>query len=456
MLNKKIHICVIDDGICENEISISRNIQIKDGKIIDAPGIWKNNSHGTGCAKVIAKNAKKNILISSVSILDKQYKGNTRSLCIALEWCTKNDVDIVNLSLGSVFFKDKELLLGAVNHCAENGIIIVAAISNAGYVTYPASFTNVIGVKSFEEKERKGYVVRYDTNLGFGLVETQGDEKIYIDGMKKTTSWCNSVAAPHITARIINMYSKDITPVSIRNSLGNKAIKINCFKIDWVTKAYIVNLIDLIPELCVFHIIKEEADRQFADTVIIENAEEICEFVENGKNVIYIGNDVIDNISNHNYIWSKFNRIQQINLNQQINVETSEVPVIFIKGLNTLIYLYGLGMFLQDRDHNVYSISHNILYELYGITYIPAEIIGSNRIGKFIRNELYYMQSDILLYDISEIDQEIAEQELGISPDIIIEANETYTTISSELGKRTIKNSIESVGEYVMELLTKE
>lgn len=182
---KKIHVCVIDDGICGDEINIYKNIQIRNGKAVNSLNVCKNNSHGTGCAKVIAKHAEKEILISSVSILNRQCKGNIQSLCTAFEWCVENDVDIINLSLGSVFFKDKEQLLSAVNQCAENGIVIVGATSNAGYVTYPASFTNVLGVKAFDEKEKRGCVTRYDTNLGFGLFETQGSEKIYIGGIEK-------------------------------------------------------------------------------------------------------------------------------------------------------------------------------------------------------------------------------------------------------------------------------
>ena len=172
-----------------------------------------------------------------MSILNRQCKGNIQSLCTAFAWCVENDVDIINLSLGSVFFRDKELLLSAVNRCAENGIVIVGATSNEGYVTYPASFTNVLGVRSFDEKEKRGCVARYDTNLGFGLFETQGSEKIYINGMEKTTSWCNSVAAPQITAKIINVYEEGISPIAIRNMFGNELLKINCFGIDWASKA---------------------------------------------------------------------------------------------------------------------------------------------------------------------------------------------------------------------------
>ena len=285
---KKIHVCVIDDGICGDEINIYKNIQIRNGKAVDSLNICKNSSHGTGCAKVIIKHAEKEILISSVSILNGQCKGNIQSLCTALIWCIENDVDVINLSLGSVFFKDMGLLLDTVNRCAENGIIIVEATSNAGYATYPASFTNVLGVRAFEEKEKRGYSERYDTNLGFGLFETQGSEKIYINGIEKITSWCNSVAAPQITAKIINMFKEGISPIAIRNSLGNKLLKINCFGIDWALKAYAQNIHGLVPEWCICKIVDNEikTSPDIVDTVIIQKADSIKRWLEAGKNII--------------------------------------------------------------------------------------------------------------------------------------------------------------------------
>lgn len=359
---KKIHVCVIDDGICGDEINIYKNIQIRNGKAVNSLNVCKNNSHGTGCAKVIAKHAEKEILISSVSILNRQCKGNIQSLCTAFEWCVENDVDIINLSLGSVFFKDKEQLLSAVNQCAENGIVIVGATSNAGYVTYPASFTNVLGVKAFDEKEKRGCVTRYDTNLGFGLFETQSGEKIYIGGIEKTTSWCNSVAAPQLTAKIINVYEEGISPIAIRNMFGNKLLKINCFGIDWASKAYVQNINRLIPEWCVCKIVDNEMEisLDIADTVITQKTDDIKKWSEAGKNIIFIGDDVIDYVGNDRYVWSKYNRIKQIHYNQIAQQDIPGVPVIFIKGVSALKYIYGLEKMFKEKDYHAYSISPSL------------------------------------------------------------------------------------------------
>ena len=162
----------------------------------------------------------------------------------------------------------------------------------------------------------------------------------------------------------------------------------------------------------------------------------------------YVGND--------RYVWSKYNRIKQIHYNQIAQQDIPGVPVIFIKGVSALKYIYGLEKMFKEKDYHAYSISHSILYELYGITYIPTEITDADRINNFIRNELHYKLGDILLYDISGIDEKSAAKNVKLSPDIILDTAEKNVTISSEYGSRTVADSIESVGNYIIELLEEE
>ena len=110
----------------------------------------------------------------------------------------------------------------------------------------------------------------------------------------------------------------------------------------------------------------------------------------------------------------------------------------------------------KEKDYHAYSISHSILYELYGITYIPTEIMDADKLNNFIRNELYYKLGDILLYDISGIDERTAAKNVKMLPDIIIDATEKDVTISSEYGSRVVADYIESVGNYIIELLEEE
>ena len=60
------------------------------------------------------------------------------------------------------------------------------------------------------------------------------------------------------------------------------------------------------------------------------------------------------------------------------------------------------------------------------------------------------------MYDISGIDEKSAAKNVKLSPDIILDTAEKNVTISSEYGSRTVADSIESVGNYIIELLEEE
>lgn len=82
--------------------------------------------------------------IYSLRILDENGKGEIECLKPALEWCLESGINVVNLSLGTTHFKDKTGIRKIINYYANQGICIIAATSNSKYVTYPASFSNVL------------------------------------------------------------------------------------------------------------------------------------------------------------------------------------------------------------------------------------------------------------------------------------------------------------------------
>lgn len=84
----------------------------------------------------------------SYKLLDNTGKGNVDDLKSAFDWCLMNNIRLVNLSFGTTHFKDKGIIRQLVNQYANKGLIIIAATANSGYTAFPASFSNVIGVKA--------------------------------------------------------------------------------------------------------------------------------------------------------------------------------------------------------------------------------------------------------------------------------------------------------------------
>jgi len=65
----------------------------------------------------------------------------------ALEWCIENKMQIVNVSMGTIDFKQEKRILDIVNKVYNANIVIVAAMNNRDVKSYPASLSNVLGVR---------------------------------------------------------------------------------------------------------------------------------------------------------------------------------------------------------------------------------------------------------------------------------------------------------------------
>lgn len=229
MLNYN-EITIIDDGINDgfytNITRLSRSIEIHaDCRIIE----YKNNkiefSHGTVCAAIICKYTKEAI-ISSIRILNERNKTTAAQLIMALEWCIENNIGIVNLSLGSTDINEKENINSVINKAVDAGIIIVAASSNNGKITYPAAFSKVIGVKTLREQHAgEGYLYHYRPVDGVDISAPSVHKLVNYFGEDESSS-CNSFAAPYITAQVYNILKEAhsaYSPLEVKNKLLQKA-----------------------------------------------------------------------------------------------------------------------------------------------------------------------------------------------------------------------------------------
>lgn len=77
-------------------------------------------------------------------------QGGTRLVTEALEWAVANDMDVVNMSIGSSFGTEDDASAEAADNAVKSGVIVVASAGNAGNVRYvtgsPGSSTHAISV----------------------------------------------------------------------------------------------------------------------------------------------------------------------------------------------------------------------------------------------------------------------------------------------------------------------
>lgn len=249
--NDNINIVIIDDGVNEKLYGIgplNYNIQIlPDLTVIDRKDYdGLAPSHGTLCAGIIRK-YDGNAAIGSIKILnDDTQKGVKQQLIRALHWCAEHDLRLVNLSLGTIDFRDFEEIKECVNEVADKGLIIVAACNNKNVYTVPACLTNAIGVvckKIYTDAQYKFLPYSFD---GIDIAASGRHFLSDAFGKGSYTDPSNSFAAPLITAMAYKIIKKipGISLESIRKELYKEALNFIddnynpylCMSTDWRVK----------------------------------------------------------------------------------------------------------------------------------------------------------------------------------------------------------------------------
>lgn len=204
-----LHVAFIDDGI--NNINLmfplKNNLEIDKctNKFIYRTENIDELNHATKCAAIFYKYVEVTVEISSLKILHN-WKGNIQHLLLALDWCASNQVDIVNISLGSTSFYDKKKFIAYFRNKKIN-FIMVCANSNEGILTFPACFENIIGVESHRfGRDKNLYYKNFSLN-GINILAPGKHHIVFYPNISFDTEDANSYAAPYVTSFICNKYS---------------------------------------------------------------------------------------------------------------------------------------------------------------------------------------------------------------------------------------------------------
>ena len=213
-ISSQIRIAIVDSGIDASHSGVGDvaggvHIQIgQDGETV----FWDDHTdcagHGTACAGIIRKKAP-DAALYSVRIFDDSLMADGRALIAAIQWCIDNEMDVVNLSLGTTDVTFKKSLQKVCCKAVDAGVILVAAESNDGGESYPAVFPEVIGVTGSAIHEVDGFYYRKDHRIE--CVARGDDQRVCWLNGKHIMTGGNSFAAPHITgiiARLLEQHPK--------------------------------------------------------------------------------------------------------------------------------------------------------------------------------------------------------------------------------------------------------
>lgn len=407
----KLKIAVLDNGADEKILALCGLpdiIQQNKGNISDEEDLFL---HGTNCAMIIGLNCA-DAELYSYKLLDNTGKGNVDDLKSAFDWCLMNNIRLVNLSFGTTHFKDKGIIRQLVNQYANKGLIIIAATANSGYTAFPASFSNVIGVKAKDTFNIDAEGLR-DKGVDFAA---PSEHKIWFGGNDITLQKSNSYAAPYVTAmagRLMMEQSWINNVWQIKKHLYQK-FRGKCVQYipDWIEKGWIAGKV-LKSKAEVYF---EVAAKEEADTVILYDKNEFNEYRE--KHIVYLGNEIAEQPDTQCFFWSRRNRKEQI-LCSRIKKESINIPVILIKSdkeQDQIWWLTELRKSFEAEGYNAYAISTEQESVLYDLEYIPFAVDEniSNKIGDFLYWQTYYNQSDLIICGIQE------KESIGVEADIFV------------------------------------
>ncbi|MEM4755973.1 MAG: S8 family serine peptidase, partial [Candidatus Woesearchaeota archaeon] len=95
--------------------------------------------------------------VYAIKVLSSSGMGTEASLIAGIEWAIDNNVDIINMSLGSDYASEAEEEICSIAY--EQGMSIVAAAGNDGIekYSYPASYPMVVSVAAVDQDNNRAY-----------------------------------------------------------------------------------------------------------------------------------------------------------------------------------------------------------------------------------------------------------------------------------------------------------
>lgn len=157
-----VRIAVLDSGVHSSHPHVGglvKGVQITAGG--DGEDTLDRLGHGTAVAAVIHHLAPQAEIVP-VKIFDRQLSTNLTVILRAVDWCLRNNIQIINLSLGTT----NEEHIGSFEEMAakgeQAGAVVVSAYSMKGIRLLPGRLPGIIGVVADEDCEPTGYSVRSD------------------------------------------------------------------------------------------------------------------------------------------------------------------------------------------------------------------------------------------------------------------------------------------------------
>jgi subtilisin family serine protease len=158
---KGVKVAIIDSGVNPAHPhvgGVAGGIRLSSGEADSTGDHLDYNGHGTAVAGAIREKAP-DAQLYAVKVFDRALTTNIEVIIKAIEWCVAYEIDVINLSLGTVNLEHRETMERALALAIQSGIALVAAREMSGKASLPGCMPSVIGVAVDWEIPRDRYSV---------------------------------------------------------------------------------------------------------------------------------------------------------------------------------------------------------------------------------------------------------------------------------------------------------
>ena len=232
-----MRVALIDDGVVPQVVPRlpARNdlCVLEDGTIRqrrqDEPVL---TDHGTTSAQILHMYAPEAEICSLRIFSSPKLRASVGQLAAALEWCWREKIPLIHLSLGTTLSSDYELLCPILARLIRGNQMVVAAHSNRDAYTVPACLMGVLGVSA--DPQMSGYQYAVQDAAGPEQVQITASSRHALTsptGRVYETQVTNSYAAPVVTAAVHELLRKSpplsLTVAEVYEKLAGRQVDIS-------------------------------------------------------------------------------------------------------------------------------------------------------------------------------------------------------------------------------------
>ena len=158
-----VKVAIIDSGVNPSHPhvgGVSGGTRISSNDTTSSPDYLDFIGHGTAVTAAIREKVPEAQLYA-VKVFDRTLTTNIEVILKAIDWCVNNEMDLVNLSLGTANNEHRDLMERAAARAVAKGTTLVAAREMSGALSLPGCLPSVIGVDVDWECSRDDYKVKH-------------------------------------------------------------------------------------------------------------------------------------------------------------------------------------------------------------------------------------------------------------------------------------------------------